>query len=113
MTSLRRLANAGFTSDVAVPLADIERAGEEGRFAELLLTPREALRAFPVVEVDRETVERLVHGAWLPAQGLPGIYAVTHDERLVGVYRDEDGDGRPQAVLLQPEGLSAATGTDR
>lgn len=110
LTSLRRLANAGFTSDAAVPLDEVRAAGEDGRVEELLLSPREALRAYPTVEVDRSTVERLVHGGWLPPQGLPGIYAVTYDEQLVGVYRDEDGDGRPQAVLLKPEELAAVSG---
>lgn len=105
LTSLRRLANGGFTSDSAVPLDAVEQAGQQGRFEDLLVAPREALRAYPTVEVDREQVERLVHGAWLPAQGLPGIYAAVHDERLVGVYADQDGDGRPQAVLLRPEDL--------
>lgn len=108
LTSLRRLANAGFTSDVAVPLDEVEAAGQDGRLEELLLSPREALRAYPTVEVDRDTVGRLVHGGWLPAQGVPGIYAVTHEDHLVGVYRDEDGDGRPQAVLLKPEDLVTA-----
>ena len=106
LTSLRRLANAGFTSDAALPLEEVEQAGEEGRLEELLLSPREALRAYPTVEVDRGQVERLVHGGWLPAQDLPGIYAVTWQDRLVGVYRDEDGHGRPQAVLLRPEELA-------
>lgn len=110
LTALRRLANAGFTSDVAVPLDEVTAAGEDGRVEELLLSPREALRAYPTVEVDRDTVEKLVHGGWLPPQGVPGIYAVVHEEHLVGVYRDEDGDGRPQAVLLKPEELQASAG---
>lgn len=111
LTSLRRLANAGFTSDVAVPLEEIEETGAAGRIEQLLLSPREALRAFPTVEVDDDTVGRLVHGGWLPAQGLPDIYAVVHRDRLVGVYRDEDGNGRPQAVLLRPEELVTRPGT--
>lgn len=105
LTALRRLANGGFTSDAAVALDDVRTAGEEGGIEDLLLSPREALRGFPTVEVDREAVERLVHGGWLPAQDLDGYYAVVHDGRLVGVYRDEDGDGRPQVVLLRPEEL--------
>ncbi len=108
LTSLRRLANGGFTSDNAVALEQVEALGEEGRIEELLLSPREALRAYPTVEVDRDQVERLVHGAWLPEQGIAGIYAAVHDDRLVGIYRDEDGDGRPQAVLLRPEDLASS-----
>ena len=106
LTSLRRLANGGFTSDTAVPLDDVEAAGEQGNVEKLLLSPREALRAYPTVEVDRDQVERLVHGAWLPEQGLSGIYAAAHGDRLVGIYRDEDGDGRPQVVLLRPDELA-------
>ncbi len=108
LTALRRLANGGFTSDSSVPLEQVREAGEQGRLQELLLTPCEALRGFPTVEVDRETTETLVHGAWLPEQDLPGIYTAVHDGRLVGIYRDEDGDGRPQAVLLRPEELAEA-----
>lgn len=107
LTALRRLANGSFTSDNAVPLDQVRTAGDEGRLEELLLTPREALRGFATVEVDRETVEKLVHGAWLPEQGLPGIYTAVHDGRLVGIYRDQDGDGRPQAVLLRPDELTS------
>lgn len=106
LTALRRLANGGFTSDAAHPLDEVRDAGDEDRFEELLLEPRNALRGFPVVDVDREQVETLVHGAWLEEQGLDGVYAVVHDDHLVGVYRDEDGAGRPQAVLLRPEELA-------
>lgn len=108
LTALRRLANGGFTSDTAVPLEQVEVAGEEGRIEELLLTPRAALRGYPTVEVDRDQVERLVHGGWLPEQGVQGIYAAVFEDDLVGVYRDEDGDGRPQVVLLRPEELAAS-----
>ena len=53
-------------------------------------------------------ITKIVHGGWLPPQGLDGIYAAVYEDRLVGVYRDEDGDGRPQAVLLRPEELASA-----
>lgn len=108
LTSLRRLANGGFTSDAAVPLDDVEAAGERGDLEELLLSPREALRAYPTVEVGDDEVRQLVHGGWLPEQGVDGIYAAVHGDRLVGIYRDEDGDGRPQVVLLRPEELAQA-----
>jgi tRNA pseudouridine55 synthase len=105
LTALRRLANGGFTSDTAIPLADVEAAGEDGTIDELLLSPREALRGYPSVEVEAEVARTLTHGGRLPVQGLPDIYAVTHGEHLIGVYRDEDGAGAPQAVLLQPDAL--------
>lgn len=106
LTALRRLANGGFTSDGAHSLDDVRAAGEEDRFEQLLLSPRNALRGFPVVEVDREQVETLVHGAWLEEQHLDGVYSVVHEDHLVGVYRDEGGAGRPQVVLLRPEALA-------
>lgn len=105
LTALRRLANGSFTSDAAVPLDEVERRGEQGTLPEVLLSMPEAMRAHPQVEVDRETVGRLVHGGQLEAQGFDGVYGVVHDEHFVGVYRDEDGAGRPQAVLLKPEQL--------
>ena len=64
----------------------------------------------PEIAKRLEAVEKLVHGGWLPEQGVSGIYAVVHEDHLVGVYRDEDGNGRPQAVLLKPEELAASAG---
>ena len=105
LTSLRRLANAGFTVDEAVGLDEVEQAAAEDRVDELLLPMLASLRHRPVVEVDDEEVGRLVHGAWLPAQGIDGAYAVRYGDRLVGVYRDEQGQGRPEVVLLKPESV--------
>jgi tRNA pseudouridine55 synthase len=105
LTSLRRLANGGYTTDESVPLADVMQAGEDGTIDDLMLTCRAALRGFPQVEVDDETVRGLVHGGRLPAQGIGGAYGVVYGNRLVGVYADEDGAGKAQVVLLQPDDL--------
>ena len=110
LTSLRRLANGGFTSDEAVPLAEVETAAEEDRVDDLLLPMATALRSLPTVAVDDvETVRQLAHGGWLPAQGLDDVYAVVHGDVLVGVYRDRDGEGRPEVVLLKPDAVPQAT----
>jgi tRNA pseudouridine55 synthase len=102
LTSLRRLANAGFTVEEAVPLAEVEAAATEGRVDDLLLPMLASLRHRPVIEVDDDTVARLVHGGWMDAQGIEGVYAVRHGDDLVGVYRDDDGRGRPEVVLMKP-----------
>ncbi len=107
LTALRRLANGGYHSDTAYALDDVMQAGEDGTIDEMLLTCRAALKGYPQVEVDDDTVKGLVHGGRLPAQGIDGVYGVVHGERLVGVYKDEDGAGKAQVVLLQPEDLVA------
>lgn len=105
LTALRRLANAGFTVDEAVTLNEIESRAEAGTVDEVVLPMLASLRHRPIVEVDRDTVERLVHGQRLPTQGIDGEYGVRFDDRLVGVYRDEGGQGRPEVVLLKPDAL--------
>lgn len=106
LTALRRLANAGFTVDEAVSLDEVERRGADGSIDEVVVPTVHALRYRPTVEVDDATVRRLVHGASLPSQGIDGVYAVRHRDDLVGVYRDEDGEGRPEVVLLKPTALA-------
>lgn len=105
LAGLRRTANGPFTLVDAVPLGDLE--DDRDAVLAVLHDPVEACRrTLPTVSVeDREAVRTLAHGGWLPPQGIEGPYAVLHEDALVGIYADEDGDGRPQAVLLRPEEL--------
>lgn len=104
LASLRRARNAGFTVAEAYPLEAISEQPEV--LAGQLIEPLAALgRIAPVVHVEDDLVARLVHGGRLPDQGKSGPYAVAHAGRLVGVYRDRDGEGRPEVVLMRPEDL--------
>jgi tRNA pseudouridine55 synthase len=111
LTSLRRLANGAFTTDQAVALDDVRRLGDEGRLGDVLLPLVDATRGMPRVEVDDPgTVLALTHGKTVPARGVDGVYAVTSGDRLVGVFRDEDGRTRAEAVLLRPEEVAPPVG---
>lgn len=102
---LRRTGNGPFRVDDAHPLEAVREAGADARLGDLLLSMRRALEGvLPIVEVaDPARVRRLTHGGWMPEQGITGAYAVVSPRQLVGIYRDEDDAGRPEAVLLRPE----------
>jgi tRNA pseudouridine55 synthase len=106
LRGLRRLANGPFTVADAHALTAVETAGRDGA-AELLLDVRTAVtRALPHVTVDDPArLLALARGGRLPAQGLPGTYAVVDPTRLVGLYRDEPDGARPELVWLRPEDL--------
>lgn len=110
LTSLRRLATGGFTSEEALPLDEIQQLGERRELRERLIPPDRALRLLPRVEVADEVRDDLIHGRPMAAGGQDGPYAV-HDAqgRLVGVYVDRDDRARPETVWLRPEDLASAT----
>lgn len=115
LTELRRLANGPFTVEQALPLDDVVALGEAHQLRDRLLSPGQALRDLPRVEVSMELARTLAHGAALPAQGIDGPYAVVAGDLLVGVYRDRDGRGRADVVLVRPEDrelVAAAPGSD-
>jgi tRNA pseudouridine55 synthase len=85
LRNLRRTAIGSFTLAEAGPLAT---AG--------VLTPAQAMRDYPSVEIDDE--QRTLVGFGRPVPGLPdGTVALVHGEELVAVYED----GKP-AVVLAP-----------
>lgn len=107
LTALRRVANGPFTTDLAVGLDELAGAAEEGRLDQHLLDPLGAVgRMLPVVSVEPDVARGLVHGQTLEAQGQDGPYAVAVGDRLVGIYADRDGKGRPEVVLARPDDLS-------
>lgn len=108
LSELRRTANGPFDLDEAHSLEQVTEAGDAGRVAELVVPMAEAAgRALQVVTVeDGELARRLTHGQSLPSQGHDGAFAVVHGGALVGVYRDEGGQARPEAVLLRPQELA-------
>jgi tRNA pseudouridine55 synthase len=107
LTALRRLANGAFTAEDAVPLDELRAAGESGRLDELVVRPRDAVRALPEVAVDDpELVLALSQGKRVPAFGRDDRYVVVSGDTLVGVYRDRDGRAVSELVWLRPEELS-------
>jgi tRNA pseudouridine55 synthase len=102
---LRRIANGPFTSDEAVTLEDLEAADDPRA---RLLTPEEAVaRALPSVPVeDPDLARRCSHGGRITAQDVDGWYALTYGARLLGIYRDQDGQAVPELVWTRPEELS-------
>lgn len=105
LVSLRRSANGPFVADEATSPDEVAAAASDDRLDELLLRPLDAIeRTLPTIEVDDpELVLRLTRGGRLPAQGLDGPYAVRSTGQLIGIYRDRDGEGRPELVWTRPE----------
>lgn len=114
LTALRRTVNGPFTVDDAVGLDELRSAAETGHVDQLLLSPREAVRGLPAVEVsDPDQLLALTHGKPAPARGQEGVYVIGSGPRLVGIYRDAGGRCRPELVWLRPEELSTdTTGAD-
>jgi tRNA pseudouridine55 synthase len=102
MRSLRRTAIGSFTLDDARPLDDL-----------LVLPPREALRDYPMVEVDEETARDVGFGKVLACARLAvdgdGPWALVDDAgELVAVYaRHRDGLAKPAVVLAPSEPRSS------
>lgn len=108
LVSLRRLANGAFTTADALALDEVEAQGRDGTLDEVLLSLPAAVAGLPKVVVKEfGVVLGLTQGKPLALQGHEGPYAVTTGDQLVGIYRDERGAGRPQAVFLQPDDLGA------
>ncbi len=109
LTSLRRLATGGFTSEEALPLEKVRELGERRELRDHLVAPDQALRLLPAVDVPGEVRDDRIHGGPMAAAGREGPYAV-HDPqgRLVGVYVDRDGRARPETVMLRPEDLASS-----
>jgi tRNA pseudouridine55 synthase len=109
LVALRRVANGPFTVDDAADLPSIVAAGREGRLADLLLRPEDAvLRALPGVEVDDpEVALALTQGKPGPAADREDTYALTFRGQLLGLFTDRDGRARSELVWTRPEELRA------
>jgi tRNA pseudouridine55 synthase len=111
LTGLRRTANGPFPIEDAHPLPEVEAAAERGSLGELVLSMAQAVRDLPHVVVDRVEAREVATGRPLPARGTEGPYAVLDgdDRRLLAIYADRDGRGRPEAVFVQPDELVGRT----
>jgi tRNA pseudouridine55 synthase len=109
LVALRRVANGPFTLDDAHDLPTVVAAGREGRLADLLLRPQDAvLRALPGVEIDDpEVALALTQGKPGAAADREGTYALTHRGQLLGLFADRDDHARAELVWTRPEELTA------
>ncbi|MGI9590891.1 MAG: tRNA pseudouridine(55) synthase TruB [Myxococcota bacterium] len=70
LAGLRRTRSGPFGEEQAVPAAVLEREAEEGRVAERLIAPVNAL-GYPVVRLSEAEAERLRQGGEIPAPDSP------------------------------------------
>lgn len=112
LVALRRVANGAFTVDVALDLDDVRRRGEEHTLRGDLLDPASAVGFLPRVVVDDPTWWGLSHGGSLRGDTLPataGPFAVLDlDGALVGIYRRDGDEARPDLVLARPDDRDVA-----
>ncbi len=105
--ALRRTASGPFSIGSALPLAEVERLARVDRAGldSRMVSPADALRAFPVVQVAPEEVRALAQGKTLRREA-PGplCRALDADGALVAVVAPlAGGDGlKPVRVFVQP-----------
>jgi len=100
LTSLRRVASGGLSVEEAWTVERLACLGEEGRLAEAVLEPSDALSHLPSVSVDREEAAMVRNGRRLPSPpDLDGHVRVTAGGRLLAVYRARDDRLVPEVVL--------------
>jgi tRNA pseudouridine55 synthase len=116
--ALRRTASGPFTIATALPLSDLERLAVEAPadLASRMVTPADALRAFPVVRVAPDEVRALAQGKTLRREA-PGPLCRALDAAgaLVAVVAPvEGGEGlKPVRVFVQPPEIAGPTPAKR
>jgi tRNA pseudouridine55 synthase len=102
LTALRRTASGNLSIGEACSLDDLERAAETGSIAEFFVDPVRAL-GFSTIEAPTEAV---THGVWMPARTVAGSegqrFSIVAGNSLLGVYRLEGSQLRPDVVLSVP-----------
>jgi tRNA pseudouridine55 synthase len=100
LVALRRLGSGRFSLEDAVDLNKVVELGSQGRLAEALLTPAQAVADYPSVTVDAESAYAVGNGRPLNKTGIPGPVAVLDETgRLLAMVCDRDGKARPLTVL--------------
>jgi tRNA pseudouridine55 synthase len=107
LAALRRTASGPFTIETALSLDEVERlaASDRGAIDARLVSPADALGAFPVLRVTQEEVRALAQGKVLRREA-PGALCRAIDEEgaLVAMVAPvAEGEGlRPVRVFVQP-----------
>ena len=100
LTSLRRVASGDLRVEDAWTVEQLARLGDEGRMAEAVLEPSDALSHLPSVSVGSDEAAMVRNGRRLPSTpDLDGPVRVTADGRLLAVYRARDDRLVPEVVL--------------
>jgi tRNA pseudouridine55 synthase len=107
LAALRRTASGPFTIETALSLDEVERlaASDRGAIDARLVSPADALGAFPVLRVTQEEVRALAQGKVLRREA-PGALCRALDEEgaLVAMVAPvAEGEGlKPVRVFVQP-----------
>lgn len=100
LVALRRLASGRFSLEDAVDLDKVAELARQGRLAEAVISPAEAMADYPAIVVDEAAAVDIAHGRSLAPTGLRGPVAVLDDAgTLLAVVADRDGQARPLVVL--------------
>ena len=100
LTSLRRVASGDLRVEDAWTVEQLARVGDEGRLAEAVLEPSDALSHLPSVSVGSDEAAMVRNGRRLPSPpDLDGHVRVTADGRLLAVYSARDDRLVPEVVL--------------
>jgi tRNA pseudouridine55 synthase len=116
--ALRRTASGPFSIASALPLAEVERlaSADPSALAARMVSPADALRAFPVVHVALEEVRALAQGKVLRREA-PGALCRALDDQgaLVAVVAPTAaGDGlKPVRVFVQPPEVPGPSTAER
>ena len=106
LTALRRTRIGPFAVEEARTVAELEALAADGRLAEVVSPPADALAFLPDVVVDEALAEAARHGAPIAAGALPSlpeagspVRVVDPAGELIGVFRSSDTGLRPEVVL--------------
>jgi tRNA pseudouridine55 synthase len=116
--ALRRTASGPFSIEGSLPLEEVERlaTADPAALAARMVSPADALRAFPVVQVAPEEVRALAQGKTL-RRAAPGALCRALDVHgaLVAVVAPvEGGDGlKPVRVFVQPPEIPGPSTPER
>ena len=103
LTELRRTRNGALSVDDAHSLETLQTAADEGRFAELVLSPADGLGDLASIVVDEESAQAVRNGVPFPRSTFPdadGVVCMLADGGdLLAVYRAEGARVAPEVVL--------------
>jgi tRNA pseudouridine55 synthase len=111
LVALRRLASGCFSLEHAHELDKLVALIEDGRLAEVLVSPAAAVADYPQRELDRAERDALGYGRPVaPSEHAGPVAARAGDGALVAMLEDRDGAARPLVVLAPRTGRGARDG---
>jgi len=105
LIGLRRTKSGRFTLRDAIPLRQLQDSFIAGDWYKYLIPAADALRDWPMVELDSEMVDKVRHGRRIPAEpGSPSLVrGVSEQGDLVALleFIEEDTEWQPKKVFFQ------------